>query len=232
MNLRITAVPSTLPGGGLLGDLLCGDHEPAEPDRACSATSSARSSTRSWRSCRPPRPRASSTTSRSHGPALACRAMHRDRFPGLADGWARLDGPAGTQMLDSAIEAMSDWMRSGDGANHGGAFQAAQRTDALLERTRTSVARLLGGAPGEVAFGPSMTAMTMRFSAAVGRTLAGRRRARLHPPGPRRERRPVADRRRARRRDGALRRPRPRDARAPGRDGRGPADASARAGSR
>jgi len=98
--------------------------------------------------------------------------MHRDRFPGLADGWARLDGPAGTQMLDTAIAAMSDWMRSGDGANHGGAFQAAQRTDALLERTRTSVARLLGGAPGEIAFGPSMTAMTMRFSAAVGRTLA------------------------------------------------------------
>ena len=98
--------------------------------------------------------------------------MHRDRFPGLTDGWARLDGPAGTQMLDSAIEAMSDWMRSGDGANHGGAFQAAQRTDALLERTRASVARLLGATPGEIAFGPSMTAMTMRFSAAIGRTLA------------------------------------------------------------
>jgi cysteine desulfurase family protein (TIGR01976 family) len=97
--------------------------------------------------------------------------MHRDRFPGLADGWARLDGPAGTQMLDSAIVAMGDWMRSGDGANHGGGFQAAQRTDALLERTRTSVARLLGGAPGEIVFGPSMTALTMRFSAAVGRTL-------------------------------------------------------------
>jgi cysteine desulfurase family protein (TIGR01976 family) len=97
--------------------------------------------------------------------------MHRDRFPGLADGWARLDGPAGTQMLDTAIEAMSDWMRSGDGANHGGAFQAAHRTDALLERARTSVARLLGGAPGEIAFGPSMTALTMRFSAAIGRTL-------------------------------------------------------------
>ncbi|MDP9344500.1 MAG: cysteine desulfurase-like protein [Actinomycetota bacterium] len=97
--------------------------------------------------------------------------MDRDRFPGLADGWARLDGPAGTLMLDTAIEAMSDWMRSGDGANHGGAFQAAHRTDALLERTRASVARLLGASPGEIVFGPSMTALTMRFSAAAGRTL-------------------------------------------------------------
>ncbi|MGZ4275741.1 MAG: cysteine desulfurase-like protein [Solirubrobacteraceae bacterium] len=98
--------------------------------------------------------------------------MHRDRFPGLADGWARLDGPAGTQMLDGAIEAMAGWMRSGDAANQGGAFQAAQRTDELVARARASVASLLGGRPGEIAFGPSMTAMAMRFSAAVGRTLA------------------------------------------------------------
>jgi cysteine desulfurase family protein (TIGR01976 family) len=97
--------------------------------------------------------------------------MHRDRFPGLADGWSRLDGPAGTQMLDSAIEAMSDWMRSGDGANHGGAFRAAQRTDELLARARASVAALLGARAGEIVFGPSMTALTLRFSAAVGATL-------------------------------------------------------------
>ena len=33
--------------------------------------------------------------------------MNRDRFPGLADGWARLDGPGGTQMVDVAIDAMT-----------------------------------------------------------------------------------------------------------------------------
>ena len=44
--------------------------------------------------------------------------MNRERFPGLAaTGWARLDGPAGTQMVDTAIEAMDAWMRSGRGAN-------------------------------------------------------------------------------------------------------------------
>ena len=97
--------------------------------------------------------------------------MHRDRFPGLADGWARLDGPAGTQMVDDAIEAMAAWMRSGDGANHGGAFEAAQRTDALVEGARASAARLLGATADAIVFGPSMTALTMRFSATVGRTL-------------------------------------------------------------
>ena len=62
--------------------------------------------------------------------------MHRTRFPGLADGWARLDGAAGTQMVDDAIEEMAAWMRSGHNANHGGAFPAAQRTDALVAEAR------------------------------------------------------------------------------------------------
>lgn len=98
--------------------------------------------------------------------------MHRTRFPGLEDGWARLDGAAGTQMVDDAIEEMAAWMRSGHAANHGGAFDAAQRTYAAVEAARGSVARLLGASPEGVVFGPSMTALTMRFAAAVGRALA------------------------------------------------------------
>jgi cysteine desulfurase family protein (TIGR01976 family) len=97
--------------------------------------------------------------------------VNRERFPGLAGGWARLDGPAGTQMVDSAIEAMAAFMRSGDNANHGGVFAAARATDACVEAARTAVARLLGADPRGVAFGPSMTAMTMRLAGAVGRTL-------------------------------------------------------------
>jgi cysteine desulfurase family protein (TIGR01976 family) len=97
--------------------------------------------------------------------------VNRNRFPGLADGWARLDGPAGTQMVDTAIAAMTEWMRSGRGANHGGAFAAAHATDECVEAARGAVGRLIGADPADVAFGPSMTAMTMRLSAAVGRTL-------------------------------------------------------------
>lgn len=97
--------------------------------------------------------------------------MNRGRFPGLRDGWARLDGPAGTQMVDSAIEAMDAWMRSGSNANHGGVFKAALETDELVEQTRTAVGTLLGGDPGCVAFGPSMTDMTMRFAGAACRAL-------------------------------------------------------------
>jgi cysteine desulfurase family protein (TIGR01976 family) len=62
-------------------------------------------------------------------------------------------------------------MRSGRGANQDGAFAAAAQTDELVAAARASVARLLGGHPTGIAFGPSMTALTMAFAAAVGRTL-------------------------------------------------------------
>jgi cysteine desulfurase family protein (TIGR01976 family) len=95
--------------------------------------------------------------------------VNRDRFPGLRDGWARLDGPAGTQMVDVAIDAMTEWMRSGHGANSHGAFEAAVRTDELVESTRVAVATLFGAEPHGVVFGPSMTALTMRFAATAAR---------------------------------------------------------------
>jgi cysteine desulfurase family protein (TIGR01976 family) len=98
--------------------------------------------------------------------------MNRDRFPALREGWARLDGPAGSQVVDSAIEAMARWMGSGSQANHGGAFKQARETDELVSSTRAAVAALLGGEPSGVVFGPSFTALTMRFAATVVRELA------------------------------------------------------------
>jgi cysteine desulfurase family protein (TIGR01976 family) len=103
--------------------------------------------------------------------AVTPLAAVRERFPGLRDGWARLDGPAGTQMVDAAIDAMADFMRSGDNANHGGVFRAAEATDELVAATRETVGRFLGGDPRGIAFGPSMTALTMRFAATAARDL-------------------------------------------------------------
>jgi cysteine desulfurase family protein (TIGR01976 family) len=74
-------------------------------------------------------------------------------------------------MVDSAITAMDDFMRSGHNANHGGLFAAAYRTDELVASTRASVSTLLGADPRGVAFGPSMTDMTMRFAGAACREL-------------------------------------------------------------
>jgi selenocysteine lyase/cysteine desulfurase len=97
--------------------------------------------------------------------------VDRQRFPGLRDDWVRLDGPAGTQAVDNAIEAAAAWWRSGDTANAHGPFPQAAATDELVSATRHACAELLGGQPEGIAFGESMTSLTMRFAAAVGRTL-------------------------------------------------------------
>ena len=98
-------------------------------------------------------------------------ATLRPRFPGVRDGWARFDGPAGTQMVDRAIEAMASWAANGDNANSGGAFAAADATDALLERARSRVAELLGASASGIAFGANMTTLTLAFTRAVAATL-------------------------------------------------------------
>ncbi len=97
--------------------------------------------------------------------------MNRHRFPGLSDGWARFDAPSGSQPVDTAIDAMADFMRSGDVANQGGAFRAGQRIDELVLEARRVAGEFIGGDPRGVVFGPSMTTLTFAFSAAVGRTL-------------------------------------------------------------
>ena len=54
-------------------------------------------------------------------------ASVRARFPALADGYAYLDGAAGTQVPTAVIEAIADAYRGGLG-NVGGAFPASARS--------------------------------------------------------------------------------------------------------
>lgn len=98
-------------------------------------------------------------------------AAVRNRFPGVTGDWARFDGPAGTQAVDSCIEAMAGYLRGGDNANGGGAFAASIATGELMARARSTVAALLGGNPEGVVFGPNMTSLTFAFTRAVARTL-------------------------------------------------------------
>jgi cysteine desulfurase family protein (TIGR01976 family) len=98
--------------------------------------------------------------------------MNRSRFPALADGWARLDAPGGSQPVDVAISGVADYMGSGAMANQGGVFDAAERVDALMLSARSLLGEFLGGDARGVVFGPSMTTLTLSFAAAVGRTLS------------------------------------------------------------
>ena len=99
----------------------------------------------------------------------------RHRFPGVTEGshqgWARFDGPAGTQVVDSAIEATGAWQRSGNNANSHGSFAAANACDALVERTQETLGRLLNADPAGFLFGPSTTANVFSITRAIGRQL-------------------------------------------------------------
>src|SRR6266566_2657003 len=55
----------------------------------------------------------------------------RAAYPALADGYAYLDGAAGTQLPDAVIDAISAAYRGGLG-NAGGAFPASGRSDAAV----------------------------------------------------------------------------------------------------
>jgi len=90
----------------------------------------------------------------------------RAGYPALADGYAYLDGAAGTQLPGPVIEAMAGAYRAGLG-NSGGAFPASQRSDAITAECRRAVADLTGGQPEGVILGPNMTTLTYRISRAL-----------------------------------------------------------------
>lgn len=95
----------------------------------------------------------------------------RHRFPGATDGWARFDGPSGTQVVDTAITAMTRWLSDGNNGCGGGGFASAVACDELQDRARATVGQLFGADPRGVVFGPNMTSLTFAFSRAVGATL-------------------------------------------------------------
>ncbi|GAA3557022.1 cysteine desulfurase-like protein [Nonomuraea rosea] len=93
-------------------------------------------------------------------------ASVRASYPALADGFAYLDGAAGTQTPQSVIDAISAAYRTGIG-NVGGAFPASHRSDAIVAGCRAAVADLVGGHPDGVILGPNMTTLTYRLARAI-----------------------------------------------------------------
>jgi cysteine desulfurase family protein (TIGR01976 family) len=94
----------------------------------------------------------------------------RSRFSALSVPTAFFDGPGGTQVPDSVIEAIADYLRTSN-ANLGGAFGNSRRSDALLTRARLTAAEFLRCDPGETFFGANMTTLNFALTRTVGRTL-------------------------------------------------------------
>ncbi|RME86275.1 MAG: cysteine desulfurase-like protein [Caldilineae bacterium] len=80
------------------------------------------------------------------------------------------DGPGGTQVPQSVIDAMSDYLRRRN-ANVHAPFTTSQRTDATVAAAHQAMADFLNApSPDEIIFGPNMTTLTFAFSRALART--------------------------------------------------------------
>ena len=95
-------------------------------------------------------------------------ARVRAAYPALADGFAYLDGAAGTQVPGPVIDAIAGAYRAGIG-NTGGAFPASERSGELVAAGRQAVADLTGGRPEGVILGPNMTTLTYRLAGTLAR---------------------------------------------------------------
>ena len=105
----------------------------------------------------------------------------RQSYPALSDGYAYLDGAAGTQVPTPVIDAIAEAYRTGIG-NVGGAFPASARSEHLVAECRRAVADLLGAHPDGVILGPNMTTLTYRLAAALSGDWESARRVELVLP--------------------------------------------------
>lgn len=102
-------------------------------------------------------------------------AAVRKKFPALAQKHGEreavfFDGPAGSQVPESVITAIGDYLRTMN-ANHGGVFATSRRSDALLDEAHRAAADFVGSDdPDCCYFGGNMTSLTFALSRALSRT--------------------------------------------------------------
>ena len=83
---------------------------------------------------------------------------------------AFFDGPAGTQVPQSVIDAISDYLKQHN-ANHGGVFATSSESDRVLDDCHRAAADFLGASDADcVCFGANMTTITFSLSRALSRT--------------------------------------------------------------
>jgi cysteine desulfurase family protein (TIGR01976 family) len=97
---------------------------------------------------------------RSHFPALE-RIHHGHSV-------AYFDGPGGTQVPRSVVEAMNDYLYHHNANTHW-EYPTSNETDEIIERSRETIAYFLNASPEEIVFGQNMTSLTFHLARALGR---------------------------------------------------------------
>lgn len=89
--------------------------------------------------------------------------IEKDYFVGY------FDGPGGTQVTKSVIEAMSNYMKHGV-ANLGGEHPTSKETESIVNVAREHVATLLGTKQENIVFGANMTTLSFRIARSLRNT--------------------------------------------------------------
>jgi cysteine desulfurase family protein (TIGR01976 family) len=92
----------------------------------------------------------------------------RARFTALQRPLAFFDGPGGTQVPDSVIDAVAGYLRAAN-ANLGGPFETSRLSEELVTNAHVAAAEFLNATVDEVAFGANMTTMNFALSRTAAR---------------------------------------------------------------
>ncbi|MFC2065042.1 cysteine desulfurase-like protein [Chloroflexota bacterium] len=94
----------------------------------------------------------------------------RANFPSLAKDAIFLDNPGGTQISRQSLERINRYLLECN-ANHGGAFETSQASDAILDEAHQAMADFYNSpSKDEIIFGNNMTTLTFHISRSISRT--------------------------------------------------------------
>ena len=79
---------------------------------------------------------------------------------------AYFDGPGGTQVPRSVVEALTDYLYHHNANTHW-AYPTSEETDVAIENARQVCAEFLNASPKEIAFGANMTTLTFHLARAL-----------------------------------------------------------------
>ncbi len=117
----------------------------------------------------------SRSTEPAPGLTVATTDEIRGEFPALermagSDRVAYFDGPGGTQVPRSVVEAMADYLLRHNANTHW-TFPTSTETDRAIHQARLALADFLNASPDEITFGLNMTTLTFHLARALGRRL-------------------------------------------------------------
>jgi cysteine desulfurase family protein (TIGR01976 family) len=97
----------------------------------------------------------------------------REQFPALnrqhnSYPVAYFDGPGGTQVPRSVVEAMNDYLYNHNANTHWG-YPTSNETDQLIDDARAAFADFFNASANEIVFGQNMTSLTFHLSRTLGR---------------------------------------------------------------